>query len=578
MHTNEDYLDSLLNNVTEKLNEFDEDFEQKKQMSSDPYMTKKNLPPKTMKALEMVRENQFLREFERELTNEDADGFLERYEAELADEALEYQQAKEREHLGTDDGYMEQMAELAGIAGGEPEAETVEEPALTALPEEDIAADEDALGFVDTMSKPLDLPEGMEQLGSLFEDMDAAGGLTLPEENEKPELSGMELGTDGADDLSMPSMDLDALGALSDGEEQLIPEDSEGTMSDEEIMSLLEGGTEDEALADIGKMLEADEQSISLADISGDPESMSYAADVVETQKQERSTAAEKKKKSGFWAKLLDLLFGEDEDDEDEEAAAQMKQDVDSLGDISDENMEILRAMSGDKLTEPATADKKRKKKNKKKKGKDADKDGDQKSKKAEKPKKEKKPRREKKEKKKKPVTPREKPLPRGPVTMIWIVALSVLALILISGSLLSRGNARKEAQRCFDRGDYVASYEQMEGTKLGVEGQELYEQAKVLASVQTELDSYYSMMEVRKFDLALDCLVRALGRSELNSAKAEEWSVTIQMNALVTEITMQLQDQFNVTPERAEELYEISHRDEYSLEIDEILKQLGLK
>lgn len=575
MHTNEDYLDSLLNNVTEKLNEFDEDFEQKKQMSTDSYMTKKNLPPKTMKALEMVRENQFLREFERELTSEDTDGFLERYEAELADEALEYQQAKDRERLGTDEGYMEQMAELAGSAAGEPELTAAEEPVNGALPEmEDTEEDDGALGFVDTMSKPLDLPEGMEQLGSLFEDMDAAGGLSMPE--DEPQMS-EDVSAD-MDAFSMPSMDLDSLGALASDEEQLIPEDGEGTMSDDEIMSLLEGSTDDEALADIGKMLEADEQSISLADISADPESMSYAADVVETQKQESSAATGKKKKTGFLAKLLDLLFGEDEDDEDEEAAAKMQQDMESLGDISDENMEILRAMSGDKLTEPAAAGKKKKKKDKKKKGKGADKDEDQKSKKADKPKKEKKPRREKKEKKPKAVTPREKPLPRGPVTLIWIVALSVLALVLLCGSLLNKGNARKEAQRCFDRGDYVASYEQMEGTKLAVEGDELYEQAKALASVQTELDSYYSMMEVRKFDLALDCLVRALGRSDLNMAKAEEWSVTIQMNALVTEIEKQLQDQFDVTPERARELYEISHRDEYSLEIDEILKQLGLK
>ena len=78
MRNNEDYLDSLLNNVTKKLSEFDEDFEQKKQ-TSDAYMTKKNLPPKTMKALETVRENQFLREFEDELLSYQIDprkGFI----------------------------------------------------------------------------------------------------------------------------------------------------------------------------------------------------------------------------------------------------------------------------------------------------------------------------------------------------------------------------------------------------------------------------------------------------------------------------------------------------------------------
>ena len=84
--------------------------------------------------------------------------------------------------------------------------------------------------------------------------------------------------------------------------------------------------------------------------------------------------------------------------------------------------------------------------------------------------------------------------------------------------------------------------------------------------------------MEVRKYDLARDCLVRGLGRAELASADAQEWNVETQMGMLVEEIVKQLQDQFNVTKEQAAELYAIDDRDEYSLELDAILKELGLK
>ena len=111
MRNNEDYLDSLLNNVTKKLSEFDEDFEQKKQ-TSDAYMTKKNLPPKTMKALETVRENQFLREFEDELKQDDADSFLAEFEAELENEALEFERTKEAQSADDDDAYMDQIEHL----------------------------------------------------------------------------------------------------------------------------------------------------------------------------------------------------------------------------------------------------------------------------------------------------------------------------------------------------------------------------------------------------------------------------------------------------------------------------------
>ena len=60
--------------------------------------------------------------------------------------------------------------------------------------------------------------------------------------------------------------------------------------------------------------------------------------------------------------------------------------------------------------------------------------------------------------------------------------------------------------------------------------------------------------------------------------AEAGEWGVTAQMDGSVSETTMQLQDQFNVTAEQARELYAIEDRDEYSVALDEILKGLGLK
>ena len=78
---------------------------------------------------------------------------------------------------------------------------------------------------------------------------------------------------------------------------------------------------------------------------------------------------------------------------------------------------------------------------------------------------------------------------------MIWLLVLSVFAFVMIGNNLLSKGNALRAAERSFDRGDYVESYGELAGVKLGESDAQLYERAKVLAGVQTELDSYYSMM-----------------------------------------------------------------------------------
>lgn len=573
MRNNEDYLDSLLNNVTKKLSEFDEDFEQKKQ-TSDAYMTKKNLPPKTMKALETVRENQFLREFEDELKQDDADSFLAEFEAELENEALEFEQTKEAQSADDDDAYMDQIEHLVSESQSEPQADEIEwMPGFDLQPDlagaenefpEDMLSDEKAFADMSNIQleelpeefaelpmeeeqgedipmpesdMPDAPPEGMEALGSLFDDIESEPEEEVPLEDSEPD-------------------EVD--------EETLLPEDEE--LDDEGIMNLLNGLSEDEALSDIGKMLEADEQSISLEDLGAEPENLTHAADLAESSQAAKS--AKKEKKRGFFAKLLDLMFGEDEDDADDLQAVAEAGDLEN---ISDENLEILRAMSGDMAEASEDKSEKKGKKEKKKKEK---KKKEPKEKKPKEPK-QKKPKKEKKPKEK---APREKPLPKGPVIMIWLLALSIFALVFLGNNMLMKKNALRASEQRFDRGDYVGSYEEFAGIKIGESETQMYERAKVLAGVQTELNAYYSMMEVRKLDLALDCLVRALGRSDLHMAGAEEWGVTTQMNSLVSEITMQLMDQFNVTADQARELYAIEERDDYSLALDEILKGLGLK
>ena len=578
MRNNEDYLDSLLNNVTKKLSEFDEDFEQKKQMS-DAYMTKKNLPPKTLKALETVRENQFLREFEKELSQEDTDDFLSEFEAELENDALEFERTKEAQST-ENDAYMDEVDQLVSASQAEPQADDV-----------DLLSDFDIQPGVpdqaDTLSEPWLSEDSFAGLSDEPEmdvpDMpDAYDHLTMEEE---PQLGGL---TDAVD---TPPEGMEALESIlqdiesgmpgepvpdsAADDERIIPEDEK--MDDESIMQLLNGlSGEDETLSDIGKMLEADEQSISLEDLSAEPENLTHAADLAESSQAVKAEKP-KKKRHGFFAKLMDLLFGEDEDDQNSD---QEIKEAGDLENISDENMEILRAMNGEMKEESQNQSSKKGKKGKKKKDKEEKKKEREEKKKEKKEKKEKAPREKKPKKEKKPKEkgPREKPLPRGPVIMIWLLALSMFAFMYIGSNLLTKSNALRAAERSFDQGDYVGSYEQFAGIKIGEREMQQYERAKVLAGVQTELNAYYSMMEVRKLDLALDCLVRALGRSDLHMAEAEEWGVEAQMKTLVSETTMQLQDQFDVTAEQARELYEIDDRDEYSLAIDAVLKGLGLK
>ena len=62
-----------------------------------------------------------------------------------------------------------------------------------------------------------------------------------------------------------------------------------------------------------------------------------------------------------------------------------------------------------------------------------------------------------------------------------------------------------------------------------------------------------------------------------ISAAKAEEWGISVQLYKLRDEIEKQLKDQFNVTPEVAEETYAIESREDYSIVLHGILEGLGL-
>ena len=325
MSNNEDYLDSLLNSVTKKLSEFDDDFEQKKE-SAESARAKKNLPPKTMKAIEAVRENQFLRDFEDELQEDfdedDVDAFLADFEAELDGEAQAYVREQQQEEEETTEAYLEQVNEIVSQAD--------EETELGSIPMDEDVSLGDLENF--TFDSDMELPdEEMDQVQpeppSQTEDdvdlsLDLFGEDMLamddePVEEKQADAFAQEDLPAGMEDLESLFAEEDHHKVMSDAgeEESLLPENEE--LTDEGIMELLNGlSDEDEALADIGKMLEADENDIQLEDISADPENLSQAASLAAASKDEKP---KKEKKNGFWSKLMNLLFGEDEDDEEDD-------------------------------------------------------------------------------------------------------------------------------------------------------------------------------------------------------------------------------------------------------------------
>ena len=87
MNRNEDYLDNLLTSVTNKLDQFDDDFEQSRESLRESYRTQNDLPQGTQSALDEIREDNFLKDFDADLGVGSEEDFIREFERELNGEA-----------------------------------------------------------------------------------------------------------------------------------------------------------------------------------------------------------------------------------------------------------------------------------------------------------------------------------------------------------------------------------------------------------------------------------------------------------------------------------------------------------
>lgn len=478
----EDYLDTLLNIVSDE----------KEEDSSNGKSSKRLKTP----------ENEFLKEFEEELNSDEDSDYLHEFEMEL--QADERRKAKPR--------YTEPEPEEKPK---QPEPESKVEEAPAELKSDTDAPDADTQNLIDG------LKARMEKIP------DTKNG------NEEPDLAG----NGSADILDILAGD----GKLSDIKDML---SDDGTGS-----------------ADSGSSAIDDFAQKEMAESPVNKEKQEDAKPDEKKDKKEKK-AREEKKEGGLLAKLAHILFHEA--DEDVESVTIKEPEQVDVKELSDENQQILRELEE---SEKASSRKKKEKKEKKPK---------QKKEKKPKPKKEKKPKPKKEKKPKEPdLTP---PLPKVPVILIWVMAISLMVLVLAGTNLTSYQNHISEAKQLYLEGDYAEAYAQMDGLSLHSADKDLYAQLEILSTVSSKYDAYQSFQKYEKYDMALDSLICAEGRYHVNYSKAEEADCAEEMNQMESLIQTALQEKYQMSTDEAVQLYSLRDRDEYTREVQSKIKALGLE
>ncbi len=235
-------------------------------------------------------------------------------------------------------------------------------------------------------------------------------------------------------------------------------------------------------------------------------------------------------KKPGFLMKLLAFLTETDEDEEGDDT---------TVGELSDENQELLNELA--KEDKKAKKEKKGKKDKKAKKNKNADGEGGEDAEDGGKAAKKKKP---KKEKKVKEVdeeavnTPPDKKLSKKKIIPVILFCVTITAAILIMSSVVPDYLQKQNAHVAFDMGNYEESYELLYGKNLNEEDEEILHKSKLIMMMERKLKSYQNYQRMGNNEImALDALMHGVVLYYEILPEAEQYNVTYEIRSVYQEI-----------------------------------------
>lgn len=260
------------------------------------------------------------------------------------------------------------------------------------------------------------------------------------------------------------------------------------------------------------------------------------------------------------------------EEEMEAESAPEAETETESaqVEELSEDNISLLKELddigSSEEAAPEEDAGKKKEKKKKEKKEKKP------------KPKKEKKPKPKKEKKPKPPKVPdNTPPLPKKPVFMIFLLVASVVALIMVGTNLFGYANHLKDAKNAYAKKHYSEAFSYVSGLEMKKKDEEIYHKYQVMALVSSELEAYESFMDAKFYDLALDCLVRTVGRYEKYSEDAEIYGCIDELNALELEAETILSKTFGVSKQEALDFYSYKSRKEYSAALLNVVEEAGM-
>lgn len=301
------------------------------------------------------------------------------------------------------------------------------------------------------------------------------------------------------------------------------------------------------------------------------------------TKEKKEKPAKEKKDGENFFKKIISAFF-EDEDDMEQGDVIRVKSDIHKADmPLSGENEEILTEL----MNEDMLAGKKdKKKKNKKKTGANAGSnnqeesedeeiktDPKEKAKLEKKKKKDEKKAAKKKEKEKKAEEDRaflkaQPSISTKRAMTAFLFAFSILAVILLVYHFVPDALDKAGARKAFYAKNYYEAYELLQGKELSDSDTILLNKVTYILKLQRKLDSYNNYVKMGKETEALNALVEGVGIYEKNYTYAKALSVDEVCDAIYNEILIILNGKYGIDENMAKEILSSDTEKEYTLRL----------
>lgn len=540
LNKNEDYLDQLLNQISK--NEQTKDEVQLNQLSKDLDLDRNEEKPS-----EKHNEDDFIRQFESEMDEFDSERLISEFELEL--DQVPFEPEVEESNINNDffAGLNEAMGRKDSIEFDEV-LRVEEEPTERSIEIEDII-EENIFDEKPTDEKPTD-ENGINE----------------------------EYFDTGVNDIQASAVDINMMEEQPSNDRKQVNLDS-----DEDILELLAGlAGDDEEISDIANMLKADENHEPIQD-DGFLDMDQELKNIAETKLDEEAEVDVKKKKkikknkikkeNDMLAKLSKTIFGEDEVN----AAEIINVPIHELdGTETPEELEIIENLKNADIVIKSKEDQEKDEKQKlvqekkaekekasqeKKKEKDAKK-AEKKANKAEKPAKVK-------------IKDKTPPLPKVSVILIFLMSISFLLFILLATKGSGYQLAIKQTQELYKEEKYVEAYAKIAGVELKEANIPLRNKVILLAGLQEEYSAYTTFFKIKKYEQALDALVRGVGRYYDGLEAAKALGVVSEYGVEYARLQESLSLNFKITDEEAIKLYQMKKRNLYSAELVQIVNKL---